>query len=143
MAKHYIPHMNGEKYDRLIDLDDPKERRRLGLRNDLEYADLIVHYPSCKSGIIEEKGRAQPLSKARRQIESTLRQLRENGTVTNIQYAITIKEKIPRAEDREYELDRKTNKVKQKNSLSQKYVSVGGLQLHMFDPRVNQLTSGE
>jgi hypothetical protein len=120
----------GRRIAKLYDLDEPSVRRNLGLRDDLPRADKILHDEACNHAVIESKGRAQPLKHAIKQLASTIQQLR----LPNIRYAITIKAKIPKAEEGIYFWDHRTHMVYYKLGREKPVMVAPGLPLLLFRP---------
>ncbi len=120
--------------DRVYDLDLKEQRRLLGLKDYLPRADRVIHLVGCDHVVIEEKGKAQPIKHAIEQLQSTLEQL----TLTNLKYAVIVKEKIPRAEAGLYRWDHRGHLLLSAFP-SGKPITVGdGLPVMIFTPQEAQ-----
>ena len=121
----------GQNIEKVYDLDDDKDLRAVGLSANQERADKIIHFVECHHAVIEYKGRSQSLTKAIAQLHSTV----ENVKLSNIKYAIVVKEKITRAEQGFYHCDHSTFRVTRLQSKGRPVMVGHDLPLLMLTPR--------
>lgn len=91
-----VPIIGGKLPDEEYDLDNEIHLQKLNFnpKLGLKRADRYVHYPDCKHAVIESK--SNTLRKAVAQLESTIRQLLEQGK--KIDFPIIVADRLNRWE---------------------------------------------
>ena len=121
----------GHRVHRVYDLDDDTDLRIVGLSKNQQRADRIIHFVECHHAVVEDKGRAQPVKKGIAQLNNTI----ENAKLSNIKFAILVKEKIPRGEQGYYSWNHTSMRVTYKQSNWRPVTLARDLPLYMLTPR--------
>lgn len=109
--------------DEEYDLDNPEDQRKLGISQSEPHSDGFCHFANCH-WLLQERKRANQIKIAIEQLESTVRQLQNNGR--KVSEAIIVMRKLSRAEQRRFYVDPKTHELRSKDSAQG--IKVVGLQ---------------